>query len=225
MLINHFEKSSELFRVDFDHVIVISNNAGQNLKHKLYKTLLLKTALRIQVSTDQTSLNIFAEPLTLAHCVLLIWTWMNSHKKGFAFSLIVHLNDPEIFQMIWNLQGALPWPLCQQSWTCSFSWSLKPHSGYGSKHLPEFSCSCSTPPGKLFLSALWDLDSSAATRCILVLETSGTELIWWLGCESRTGFAYLTTDSPWYSYAHHTSLVSSCPATRWPRHLILRLPL
>jgi len=52
--------------------------------------LLLKNTLWIQVPTDQTSLNIFAEAVTLAHSVLLIQTWMNSHEKSSAFSLIIH---------------------------------------------------------------------------------------------------------------------------------------
>lgn len=91
-LITHLENSSEFFPVAFIHAIVISSNAGQNHKHKLSETLLLKTTLKIQVPTDQTSLNIFAEPVTLAHCVLLIRTWMNSHEKGFAFSPNIHLH-------------------------------------------------------------------------------------------------------------------------------------
>jgi len=50
------------------------------------------------------------------------------------------------------------------------------------------------PPGKLFPAAARDLDP--LTAGLLVLETPDTDLVWWLGCESRTDFACLTTETP-----------------------------
>lgn len=111
---------------------------------------------------DQTPLNIFAECFnTTSVCA----SDPNEHEfpwERFCF-LLRHSFPSEISKEHFHDCAA-------SSWTFSVSWCLKPHFRNSSKQLPKFSCCCNMPPGKLFFSVAWRWDSSAASRCIWILD-------------------------------------------------------
>lgn len=166
---------------------------------------------------DQTSLNIFAECETLAQCVLLIQMCMNSHEKGFAFSSVIH------FHLKYPRNTSMTVVPAAGHLALADLWNHIPETAVNSSQSFPFIATCHL--GSCSFSVAWDLDSSVTSRCIWILDTPDMDLVSCIACDSKPDFECLTTDSLWYFYTRHESLVFSCLVICWLRHLILGLSL
>lgn len=192
----HLEKSSELFSVAIVHGTIISNNAGQNHNHKLSKMLSLHD--------DSGSYR----PNLLEH-----FCWACSARSLCTSDLNVDEFPWERFCFFHHRSSP---PEISKEHTCDCGarrawhviladvWCRIPDTVVNIYQ--SFCVTRSMAPWNLFLSAIWDQDSSAASRHISVLDIPNTGLVWWLRCQSTTDFTCLITDCPWLSYPHHTSL-------------------